>query len=33
VVRDKAGACLSDGYVEHLYAFEDGLIRAMEIRA
>jgi hypothetical protein len=29
--RDTAGAVLSDRQVDHLYAFEDGLIRAMDI--
>ena len=32
VVRDLAGASLKDEMVRHVYAFEDGLIRAMEIR-
>jgi hypothetical protein len=31
VVRDTAGAVLSDRQVDHLYAFEDDLIRAMDI--
>ena len=33
VVRDLAGAVLKDATVEHVYAFEDGLIKSMEIRA
>lgn len=33
VVRDLAGAILKDATVQHVYAFEDGLIRSMEIRA
>lgn len=32
VVRDLAGAALKDEMVRHVYGFEDGLIRAMEIR-
>lgn len=32
VVRDLAGAPLKDEMVQHVYTFEDGLIRAMEIR-
>jgi hypothetical protein len=32
VVRDPAGAILSDEEVEHAYVFEDGLVRAMDIR-
>jgi predicted lactoylglutathione lyase/ketosteroid isomerase-like protein len=32
VVRNKHGAVLSDGTVEHVYSFQDGLISAMEIR-
>ena len=32
VVRDLAGAVLKDGVVRHVYAFENGLIKAMEIR-
>ncbi|HEY5725287.1 MAG TPA: nuclear transport factor 2 family protein [Methylomirabilota bacterium] len=31
VVRDLAGATLKDEMVRHVYAFEDGLIKAMEI--
>ena len=33
VVRDLAGTVLKDATVEHVYAFEDGLIKSMEIRA
>ena len=32
VVRDLAGTPLKDEMVQHVYTFEDGLIRAMEIR-
>jgi len=32
VVRDLAGNVLKDQVVRHVYAFEDGLIRSMEIR-
>ena len=32
VVRDLAGNVLKDHVVRHVYAFEDGLIRSMEIR-
>ena len=32
VVRDLAGKILKDQVVRHVYAFEDGLIRSMEIR-
>jgi hypothetical protein len=32
VVRDLAGAVLKDSVVHHVYAFEGGLIRSMEIR-
>lgn len=32
VVRDRAGAVLKDGLVRHVYAFENGLIKSMEIR-
>jgi nuclear transport factor 2 (NTF2) superfamily protein len=32
VVRDRAGATLSDQVVVHTYSFRDGLIAAMEIR-
>jgi ketosteroid isomerase-like protein len=32
VVRDRAGAVLKDAIVHHVYAFEDGLIKSMEIR-
>ena len=31
VVRDTAGALLSDGRVEHVYTIRDGLIERMEI--
>ena len=31
VVRDRAGRVLSQGAVVHLYRFEDGLVRDMEI--
>ena len=31
VVRDLAGNILKDQVVRHVYAFEDGLIRSMEI--
>ena len=33
IVRDLAGAVLKEAMVEHVYAFEDGLIKSMEIRA
>jgi ketosteroid isomerase-like protein len=32
VVRDLTGRILKDTVVHHVYAFEDGLIKAMEIR-
>jgi hypothetical protein len=32
VVRDLSGKTLMDRMVEHVYSFEDGLIRSMEIR-
>jgi SnoaL-like domain len=32
VVRDLEGKVLMDRMVEHVYSFEDGLIRSMEIR-
>ena len=32
VVKDRGGAVLSDGLVRHIYAFDGGLIAAMEIR-
>jgi hypothetical protein len=32
VVRDLAGNVVKDQVVRHVYAFEDGLIRSMEIR-
>jgi hypothetical protein len=31
-VRDLEGRVLSDGMVEHVYTFEDGLIRRMDVR-
>jgi uncharacterized protein (TIGR02246 family) len=33
VVRDLAGCVLKEEMVRHVYAFEDGLIRSMEIQA
>lgn len=33
VVRDLAGTVLRESTVHHVYAFEDGLIRSMEIRS
>ncbi len=33
VIRDRAGKLISQGTVTHLYRFEDGLIRDMEIDA
>ena len=33
VVRDLAGTVLKEATVQHVYAFEDGLIKSMEIRA
>jgi ketosteroid isomerase-like protein len=33
VVRDLAGTVLKEATVEHVYAFENGLIKSMEIRA
>jgi ketosteroid isomerase-like protein len=33
VVRDLAGTVLKEATVEHVYAFEDGLIKSMEIRS
>jgi len=33
VVRDLAGTVLKDTTVAHVYAFENGLIKSMEIRA
>jgi hypothetical protein len=33
IVRDLAGAVLKEATVEHVYTFEDGLIKSMEIRA
>jgi hypothetical protein len=33
VVRDLTGTLLKEGTVEHVYAFENGLIRSMEIRS
>ena len=32
VIRDLSGKTLLDRMVEHVYCFEDGLIRSMEIR-
>ncbi len=32
VVRDLVGNILKDALVQHVYAFEDGLIKSMEIR-
>ena len=32
VVRDSEGDVIFDGAVEHLYTFENGLVRRMEIR-
>jgi ketosteroid isomerase-like protein len=32
LVRDLAGNVLMDKFVQHVYHFEDGLIRSMEIR-
>ena len=32
VVRELAGTVLKDATVEHVYTFEDGLIKAREIR-
>jgi hypothetical protein len=31
VVRDKAGAVVADGHVDHCFTVESGLIRAMEV--
>jgi hypothetical protein len=33
LVRDLAGTVLKEATVEHVYAFEDGLIKSMEIRS
>jgi len=33
VVRDLTGTVLEQEMVRHIYAFEDGLIRSMEIQA
>ena len=33
IVHDKAGKLVADQMVEHVYQFEDGLIRGMEIRS
>lgn len=33
LVRDLGGTVLKEATVEHVYAFEDGLIKSMEIRA
>jgi hypothetical protein len=32
IVRDRTGLLLADQVVEHVYRFEDGLVRSMEIR-
>ncbi|MVM34091.1 ketosteroid isomerase [Spirosoma sp. HMF4905] len=32
VVKDPSGSILSDGMVQHVYQFEDGLVRRMDIR-
>ena len=32
VVRNPAGAVISDGVVEHLYTIADGLITRMDLR-
>jgi len=32
VVRDRDGKVVKDGTVQHVYTFEDGLIKSMEIR-
>lgn len=32
VVRDLQGNVIADGWVEHVYRIEDGLIKSMEIR-
>ena len=32
VVRDLAGNLLKDAMIQHVYTFEDGLVRSMEIR-
>ena len=32
IVRDLTGEVVSDGTVRHVYTFEDGLIRSMEIQ-
>lgn len=32
VVRDLAGNLLEDAMIQHVYTFEDGLVRSMEIR-
>jgi len=32
LIRDLEGNIVSDGHVVHVYQFEDGLIRSMEIR-
>lgn len=32
VVRDLQGSLLSDGHVQHVYSFRDGLVSHMEIR-
>ena len=32
VVRDRSGALLSDGHVQHVYRVRDGLVEHMEVR-
>jgi hypothetical protein len=32
MVRNAAGAVISDGMVEHIYVIDDGLITRMDIR-
>jgi ketosteroid isomerase-like protein len=32
VVRDRTGALLSDGWVQHVYRVRDGLVEHMEVR-
>jgi ketosteroid isomerase-like protein len=32
VVRDRGGALLSDGHVQHVYRLRDGLVEHMEVR-
>jgi hypothetical protein len=33
LVRDRAGQVLAERVVEHVYTFEDDLVRTMEIRS